>query len=254
MNSNNDLYTLLESFNDILAQIDELKSQYQEERRISNEEFNTKLEEYYTTLNSIVKILSSTEEFYDLPIERIIGVISRIDFSIIKNNYHIIKTFVKNTAKKHGKKANSLLNVLNIEKCNLTSEQSMKILEYFDDNPLLKNAMKMLNENPDVNLDYDYELEQRDKKIDELQKKIKEVTDASQQQQTQHPTQFPQSLSVNIPLSSQTHSNQKQYKPAFSPASSQVNSIPPLPPQRNQELLVISGIFLILLAAVILTE
>ena len=133
------------------------------------------INEYETYLSKNAEELSKIEKFFNLPLNNIFSVISKIDFTEIEDNdkiMEIIQNIIKNLINSHfeEKEAILILQNLNIKTTSFSShEEIFSILELITNCPILDNYCNLYKEqNKEVDIDYEYELQQKDKEIEEL--------------------------------------------------------------------------------------
>ena len=128
-----------------------------------------------------IEKLSKNEEFYNLPLNNIFSVISKVDFDLIEDNEKIIESIqniVNNIMKTHliEKETVLILQYINTQTITLSFDEIFSILELIKNCPLLVNFCKLYKEQKQlIDRDYDYELEQKDKEIEKLKKEILEI-------------------------------------------------------------------------------
>ena len=142
------------------------------EERIENNksELINKLEE---ELSRNPKILSKTLSFFELPLNQIFSVLSKVNFN--ENEEDLMKDMIKNTLKAHNveKETILLLQNLNFDNFSLSFEELIEILGYFNNCSFLVHLCESFNEqNTSVDFDYEYELEEKDKEIQKLKQQI----------------------------------------------------------------------------------
>ena len=137
-------------------------------------------------LSNDITNASSLEEFYNLPITNIFNIIKKVDFSIQDDYYGLLKTIIKNASKKHGD-AVCLLDAFICEYCDLALNEIIDILKCFEHSQLLIKLGQLYDESEKlVDIDFEFELEAKEKKIEEL----KENTDDIDTPVTTQPKNF----------------------------------------------------------------
>ena len=130
-------------------------------------------------LTENIEELSKNEIFFDLPLNNIFSVISKVDFNQIEENdkiIEIIQNIIKNIINKHFEEKETILILqnLNIKTISFLSfEEIFSLLELITNCPILVNFCnlhKERNQLPDK--DFEYELQQKEKEIEKLRHQI----------------------------------------------------------------------------------
>ena len=133
------------------------------------------IKSYIELLSQNVVDLSDEKSFFCLPLSTIFKVISNVDFAIIEENIEIIQKIIKNTINIHKKEKETILFLQNIDisNCNFTFEEIMEILDCFTNCSLLSQLCKLYHEKDQyVVYDYEYEIQEKNKIIKELESKF----------------------------------------------------------------------------------
>ena len=140
------------------------------------------IDEYEEKLSKNIEELSKNENFFNLPLDNIFSVISKVDFNLIEENDKtivIIQNIIKNLINKHFEEKETILILqnLNIKTISFSSyEVILSILELIKNCPILVNLCNLYKErNKEVDIDYEYELQQKEQEIHQLQHEIKEL-------------------------------------------------------------------------------
>ena len=128
-----------------------------------------------------VEELSKNDDFFHFPLTNILSLMSKVDFSMITGKYNLLEVlhnFVKGTINAHFKEKGTimLLQGIDIAKLCLSYDEIYSIIELFTNCPILKQFCKLHKENQtQPEIDYDYELHQKDEIIKKLQKENAEL-------------------------------------------------------------------------------
>ena len=139
------------------------------------------INEYESLLSQNAEELSKNEHFFKFSLNNIFSIISKINFNDIDGNYkpiEISQNIIRNILKNHfdEKETILILQNLNAKTISLFSyEEIFSLLELITNCPILVNLCNLYKEqNKSVDIDYFYELQQKDKEIDQLKKEINE--------------------------------------------------------------------------------
>ena len=118
------------------------------------------------------------KEFFNLPIENILNIVEKVDLTDIDDSIEFLKTFITKTVEKHSNEREtlSLLFSLKTQSLNLSFEEIIEIIQLFKNSSLcrqLGNAYTYNSQLPTV--DFDFLLEEKDEKIQNLQKQINDI-------------------------------------------------------------------------------
>ena len=138
------------------------------------------------TLSENVEELSKNEKFFNLPLNNIFSVISKVDFSEIEESdktIEIIQNIIKNIIKKHFEEKETILILpnLNIKTISFSHEEIFSLLELITNCPILVNFCHLYKEHkqlPEKDFEY-YEIQQKDKEIEKLKREIQDVKKTS---------------------------------------------------------------------------
>ena len=131
-------------------------------------------------INVNVEELSKNENFFTLPLKNIFSVISKFDFIGIEENDKILETIqniIKNIINKHFDEKETLLILQNLNFTKTLSfstyEEIFSLLEIIRNCPILVHFCQLYQErNKEVDIDYEYELQQKDNEIEKLKQQI----------------------------------------------------------------------------------
>ena len=111
--------------------------------------------------------------FYSLPLEIILDVISKVDFSSFECDASLLKTIVKNTVSSYPniKETLFLLHFIKANCIPLTLNECVSILSLFKNSELCMKLGELYNEvdSPSLEVDYDIKLKEKEEEIKSLQ-------------------------------------------------------------------------------------
>ena len=140
-----------------------------------NSEENEKLK-LFRKLSENAEDLIKIDSFFELPLDIIFSVVSLINFSLFETDIlELIEQIIKKTIKFHKKEKETLLLIENmqIQYITFSLEDYFNILGCFSNCSFLVNFCKLnKEENFLPNPDYEYDLMQKDKEIEDLKSKI----------------------------------------------------------------------------------
>ena len=172
---------------------DEFLKQIKE--KIENVHDKNELDAYKQKIIDNIEKLSKNQIFFDFPLNFLFSIFSEIDFSLhSENQVHLIDTIIKNTIKSHENEDKTLLllKYLKIQNCSFSFEEILNFLKNFTNSDILIRLNQLYEENNhDVEFDYEYELQQKDKEIKRLQ--VYEIPD------NHEPEIFKACLTGNLP-------------------------------------------------------
>ena len=122
--------------------------------------------------------ISSQANFFNLPLNNIFSVISKVDFNEIEENDKIIEfitNIIKNIINKHFEEKETILILqnLNITTISFSYEEIFSLLELITNCPILVNFCYLYKEQKQlVDKDYEYEIQQKDEEIEKLKQKL----------------------------------------------------------------------------------
>ena len=132
------------------------------------------IDQYEQIISDNIEELSNDKSFFEIPLNLLFRVISKVDFSLnTENIMNIIESIIKNTIQCHNNEDETLLllKYLKTKNCSLSFEDIIHILKNFTNSELLVQLNEIHEQNShDVEIDYDYELKQKDKEIKRLKK------------------------------------------------------------------------------------
>ena len=116
------------------------------------------------------------EDFYNIPIGFILPIVSKIEFSSLSNSSTLMKQLIKNTIKAHKNEKETILLMthINAENTNFTLDQCIEIISSFSNSSLCTELGNIYSQNRegDVEVDYEYVLNKKEKEIGELKSQI----------------------------------------------------------------------------------
>ena len=123
-----------------------------------------------------IEELSENENFFNLSLDSIFSIISKVEFNENEENaLEIIKNITKNVVKMHSKEKETILILQNINTTtiSLSYDEIFSILELITNCPILSNLCNMHKEEGHlVDIDYLYEIDQKNKEIEKLKQEI----------------------------------------------------------------------------------
>ena len=139
------------------------------------------IDEYEQILSEDVEGLSKNKNFFNLPLNNIFSVISKVNFNEIEENdelIEIIHNIINNTVDSHydEKETILILQNLNLKSHSLSYEEILSILESITNCPILSDFCNLYKEQKEFpSKDYKFELQQKEKEIERLKQIIKEL-------------------------------------------------------------------------------
>ena len=138
---------------------------------------NEIVEQIETILSENIEILAKTPYFYQLPFSSILSIIQKTDFAILESNVYVIQTIIKGVIKSYKSEAIQLLNVIHCRDCSFTTDDCISIIKAFTTSELCKKlGILACNDDASVEFDYNFELNQKEKKIQVLERKLLKKT------------------------------------------------------------------------------
>ena len=148
--------------------IDKLKE------KLKNDNIKETIESYEEQLNKNIEELSKNENFFNLPLNILFSVISKVNFNEIEEKdkiIEIIRNIINNIIKTHFEEKETILVLsnINIPTNSLTYKQLFSILELFNNCSLINNFCSLFKkQNQYPKKDFGYEIKQRDDEIEKL--------------------------------------------------------------------------------------
>ena len=137
------------------------------------------INEYESKLSKNVEELSKNEKFFNLPLNHIFSIISKVDFNIIEESdktIGIIQNIIKNIIKMHYKEKETILILQNINTTEFSYDEIFSLLELITNCPILVHFCNLINEqNKEVDFDISYEMEQKNKEINALKEELRTI-------------------------------------------------------------------------------
>ena len=157
------------SLNHIIQQLDE---------EIKGENRKDSIEDLENSLKSFIVELSTNENFFNLPLNNIFSVISKVDFDHIENGggtSELIHNIIKNMLKSHPEEKETLLILQNVNKTFSSYDEIIDILKLIPNCPIHKQLCKLYDEDSILPIrDYEGEIEQKYKEIEEKNREIEQ--------------------------------------------------------------------------------
>ena len=131
-------------------------------------------------LSENVKEISDNENFFNLSLEYLFSVFSKVNFSFIDESadgFEILLNFIRNTINAHKEKETLLLlHYIDNSELNLSYEKIISIFSLFTNCPILPQFCNLYNKKQQLpERDYGFELKQKDKEIEKLKQQINEL-------------------------------------------------------------------------------
>ena len=153
--------------------MDDLLSKYLLEINGQNQKSDVnKIEQ---NLGENIEELSKNRNFYKLPLTNIFSVLSKINFIETDDYLELLKTLIRNTIESHKEEKETLLLLENINTSNLmlSYEETLSLLNLFTNCSFLVNFCNICKEDEkNVEVDYQYELQCKEKEIISLKETI----------------------------------------------------------------------------------
>ena len=136
------------------------------------------IHQYESDLRKNFEKISNNEKFFNLPLKNIFSIISKVEFDFIEENDKMIETIqniIKNVINKHFEEKETILILqnLNLTSISFSLEEIFSLLELIRNCPILVSFCHLYKEqNKEVDLDYEYELQQKEQEIDNLKQGI----------------------------------------------------------------------------------
>ena len=146
-------------------------------RELNNKKRDEKIEAYETTLSIHIEELVENNNFYKLPVDRIIKIINKSDFSDIEDEElkTLLENIIKNSIEAHHNESETLLflQIISQKTQSLSHEEILSFLSLFTDCPLLVQLCEYCNEQEkEVEVDNSYELGILQKEISRMKKEL----------------------------------------------------------------------------------
>ena len=125
-----------------------------------------------------IEKLSTSEDFFQLPLNSIFSLTSKVNFNNIEesdNIIDIIRNIIQSTIKSHYESKESLLilNNIDISNISLSYEDVLSLLELFTNCPILTRFCKLCRDNQQlIESRYEEEIQQKCNEIEELKQEI----------------------------------------------------------------------------------
>ena len=167
------------------------------EKEIKGGHSKEKIESYETKLSKEVEKLSKIENFFNLPLNNIFSVISKVDFDEFDDNekiLNIIQSFIKNTIKKHSGEKETILILQNLNTKTIqfsSHEEIFTLLDLITNCPILVKYCNLYKEMKKLaDRDYDFELKQKDEEIKKLKEKILSLEPKDEEEREEEPIEL----------------------------------------------------------------
>ena len=128
-------------------------------------------------LSQKVGEISKTDSFFTLPLKNILSIVSKIDFSLVENNFECITNIIENFIKNHPneeKEAIQFLNVFNVDSIeSIDMQEIVSIFKLFPFSSLCSKLVQTYsNQQKDLDFDFEYENTRLQNQITELNEKL----------------------------------------------------------------------------------
>ena len=157
-------------------------------KKISNE-INDKnrpemIESFKDILIDSFDLTSQEKTFYSLPLEIVLEVISKVDFSSFDCDVSLLKTIVKHTVTAHPEEKETLflLHLIKTHFFPLTLNDCVKILSFFSNSELCIKLGELYNEmnSPSLEVDYDLKLKEKEEEIKSLNSLVSDLKESNE--------------------------------------------------------------------------
>ena len=142
---------------------------------------NTKnIDKYQNKLSENIQNLVKFKNFFKFPLKFILPIISKTDFSILPNSYEVISDVVGKTIEAHKEEKSTLLllKYIKCSNCSFSFSECVNILKLFTNSDICVSLGNLYNEQfAGVDVDYEYELQQKEELIEKLKTKITKLED-----------------------------------------------------------------------------
>ena len=114
--------------------------------------------------------------FFNLPFQSIRSIISKVDFSLIENNYFFIHQIIENVMKQFPQEGILILNDIQCSRCNFSLENYISFIGILKNSDICNCISNLYHARSfEVEIDYDFELDRKNQEISSLKNKINEL-------------------------------------------------------------------------------
>ena len=131
------------------------------------------INEKISVLAENIEETSKNQNFYKLPLDLVLGVVGKVDFSETNKYSSIIERIIENTTKQYPKNSSLLLHHIKCKYCNFSLDECVNLLQTFSTCELCNKLGEIFREN-DVSYDYEFALTQKEKEIERLKQQLKQ--------------------------------------------------------------------------------
>ena len=142
-------------------------------KAISENENSDDLSKVELEMSNNIEHIYYLQSFYTIPISVFLSIICKVDFSLIMSPLSIIQTIVKNTVRFYKNQSILLLNAIKCKNLDFSLNEYISILRLFISSDICFSICRILAEDEHaVDFDYDFELKQKDEKIEYLKQQL----------------------------------------------------------------------------------
>ena len=129
------------------------------------------LQNYEKMLVKNISELSITKEFFQIEFDKILSIVSKVEFTEIEDPVNIIINIIENTIKNHGEQSILLLNSIKCSFLEFNEKDCSTIFQLFTFSDLCCKISSFYS-SKSVDFDYEYELSKKDQEIKNLKYKF----------------------------------------------------------------------------------
>ena len=140
--------------------VESLIAQLQES--ISNKKSDSNKEEEENLELKISKLIDQcyfSKNFYKLPLETVLSILSRIDFSDVDGNIQVFKEIISNSVESYNKQSILLLTTLRCAECPYTVDECIDILKQFNNSELCYKLCNLYEQEKSLSPNYQIEID-----------------------------------------------------------------------------------------------
>ena len=146
--------------------IDSLKDDENEEKKMKKEHLEKEI------IGNIEQFCLN-EKLYQIPFEIFENIIKNCNLLQLSDPYLTLKTIFENSSQNYKEKSISLLNIIKTNNLSLTLDEYIDIISSFTFSDILSSIQKLYSlSNKEVDVDYDFVIQQKDKEISELKQNL----------------------------------------------------------------------------------
>ena len=152
------------------------------QREITGKNREDKISAYEETISTNIESLVKSEQFFNLPLSNLLSIFSKINILEIDDIIPFMTNYINNTIKYHSyEKETIFLLPLIKTKENFTFDDIISILLSFTNCDIFKTLKIQYNDlHKDIEFDYEYELSQKNKEIEDLKATISKMKNEKQ--------------------------------------------------------------------------